>query len=281
MELPDLGKHCMEAACKRLDFLPMRCDACELIFCKDHFSYSHHRCASAYRKDVQVPVCPLCNKPVPVGRGETPDVRVGQHMDQECQSTRTTKIYTNRCSQKGCKQKELVKVVCDSCQNNFCLKHRHPADHECIARPGGLSRAGTAAVIRAGSSQRKSASSKATPAPGRTHTSQPTTQAGQPPLHASQPAVHAGIPNRGPARDRATLPAATAQASLQAGLTEEEALQLALQMSLAENTPAPPHSEDDELARALQASRQQQELEQQQRQQAAGRSSRDNNCSLC
>lgn len=64
-------------------------------------------------------------------------------------------IYTNKCSIGKCKQKEvviylishviphmafilvshfyfqLVPIKCDSCRQNFCLKHRHPADHEC------------------------------------------------------------------------------------------------------------------------------------------------------
>lgn len=35
-------------------------------------------------QDVQVPVCPLCNVPVPVKRGEIPDVVVSEHMDRDC-----------------------------------------------------------------------------------------------------------------------------------------------------------------------------------------------------
>ncbi|KAF3813829.1 hypothetical protein GH733_017861 [Mirounga leonina] len=35
-------------------------------------------------QDVQVPVCPLCNNPVPVKKGEIPDVVVGEHIDQDC-----------------------------------------------------------------------------------------------------------------------------------------------------------------------------------------------------
>lgn len=33
---------------------------------------------------MQVPVCPLCNAPIPVKRGEIPDVVVGEHMDRDC-----------------------------------------------------------------------------------------------------------------------------------------------------------------------------------------------------
>lgn len=33
-----------------LDFLPLKCDACEQIFCTDHITYAQHNCTSAYKK---------------------------------------------------------------------------------------------------------------------------------------------------------------------------------------------------------------------------------------
>lgn len=32
------------------DFLPLKCDACERIFCTDHITYAQHDCTSAYKK---------------------------------------------------------------------------------------------------------------------------------------------------------------------------------------------------------------------------------------
>ncbi|KAG8265634.1 zinc finger, AN1-type domain [Homalodisca vitripennis] len=137
MEFPHLGKQCAESSCQKLDFLPVKCDACEKIFCHEHMSYMGHNCASAYKKDVQVPVCPLCNKPIPVRRGEPPDIAVGAHIDTDCQSDpakNKRKVFTNKCSMKGCKGKEIVRVVCNECSLNFCLRHRHTADHKCQGR---------------------------------------------------------------------------------------------------------------------------------------------------
>ncbi|XP_030310119.1 AN1-type zinc finger protein 2B isoform X7 [Calypte anna] len=145
MEFPDLGDHCSWAPCQRLDFLPLKCDACEQIFCTDHIAYAQHDCTSAYKKDVQVPVCPLCNTPVPVRRGEMPDVVVGEHIDRDCKSDpaqRKRKIFTNKCLKPGCKQKEMMKVICDQCHKNYCLKHRHPLDHDCSGAGRPLSAAG-------------------------------------------------------------------------------------------------------------------------------------------
>uniref|UniRef100_G1NHZ9 AN1-type domain-containing protein n=1 Tax=Meleagris gallopavo TaxID=9103 RepID=G1NHZ9_MELGA len=96
-------------------------------------------------QDVQVPVCPLCNTPVPVRRGEMPDVVVGEHIDRDCRSDpaqRQRKIFTNKCLKPGCKQKEMMKVICEQCHKNYCLKHRHPLDHDCTGAGRPLSKAG-------------------------------------------------------------------------------------------------------------------------------------------
>ncbi|XP_048350410.1 AN1-type zinc finger protein 2A [Sphaerodactylus townsendi] len=151
MEFPDLGKLCSERTCKQLDFLPLKCDACEEIFCKDHVAYNSHRCSSAYKKDIQVPVCPLCNAPVPVKKGEMADVVVGAHMDRGCRpdsAPKKEKIFTNRCFRSGCKKKEMIKLVCDQCGQNFCLRHRHPLDHQCPGQHQNISKAGCAAQMR-------------------------------------------------------------------------------------------------------------------------------------
>uniref|UniRef100_F6XYA9 Zinc finger AN1-type containing 2B n=2 Tax=Monodelphis domestica TaxID=13616 RepID=F6XYA9_MONDO len=152
MEFPDLGAHCSEATCQRLDFLPLKCDACSGIFCADHVAYDQHHCGSAYQKDVQVPVCPLCNVPVPVARGESPDRAVGEHIDRDCRSDpaqRKRKIFTNKCSRPGCRQREMMELTCERCGRNFCLKHRHPLDHECPGNKLPSSQPGLAAISRA------------------------------------------------------------------------------------------------------------------------------------
>lgn len=114
----------------RLDFLPVRCDACGETFCIEHYSYTLHSCESGLRKDVQVPVCPLCMEPVPTSKDDSPDMTVGRHIDQFCKSE-SRKIYTNRCTMRGCKKKELMPVICSQCKRNFCLRHRHTTDHSC------------------------------------------------------------------------------------------------------------------------------------------------------
>ena len=52
----------------------------------DHHKYEDHDCPEKYRADAQVPICPLCDKPVPSKRGEAPDLAVNQHMENNCQN---------------------------------------------------------------------------------------------------------------------------------------------------------------------------------------------------
>uniref|UniRef100_UPI00398E62C4 AN1-type zinc finger protein 2A n=1 Tax=Pristiophorus japonicus TaxID=55135 RepID=UPI00398E62C4 len=264
MEFPDLGNHCSESSCKRLDFLPMKCDACAQIFCKDHISYAEHKCTSSYKKDIQVPVCPLCNTPVPVRRGEMPDIRVGEHIDRECKSDpaqKKRKIFTNKCSKSGCKQKEMIKVTCDQCHLNFCLKHRHPLDHACEADGDPLSKSGNAAIVRARGTSKPSAAASTSKAAS---SSRPNG------LNAVVQSHHNSDPPRQTPRP---IPAS---ASLQGGLSEEQALQRALERSLAESSrsaaPSPQEQEDLALAQAIAASEEEFRRRQQQMQQRSSRS---------
>ncbi|NXI70529.1 ZFN2B protein, partial [Anseranas semipalmata] len=247
------------------DFLPLKCDACEQIFCTDHVAYAQHDCTSAYKKDVQVPVCPLCNTPVPVRRGEMPDVVVGEHIDRDCKSDpaqRKRKIFTNKCLKPGCKQKEMMKVICEQCHKNYCLKHRHPLDHDCSGAGRPLSKAGHAALARA-----QASSSKAV-----------TTSSSGAARPADSPSSPASARAAG-SQPRSTSPPA---AVLQNGLSEEEALQRALEMSLAESAhgsaqPTSSTQEEEDLALAQVLSASEAEYQQLQRQ---AHGSKPSNCSM-
>ncbi|KAJ1359523.1 hypothetical protein KIN20_018280 [Parelaphostrongylus tenuis] len=149
-ELPNLGQHCAVELCNLLDFLPVRCDACSKIFCISHFTYDAHNCSNAYKKNVQVPVCPLCNRPVPTPKTVSPDVQINEHILNNCTVRAKQKVFSNKCTMKGCKKKELVPVICPSCRNNFCLAHRHEVDHHCGQKKNSLviSKAAAATIAR-------------------------------------------------------------------------------------------------------------------------------------
>lgn len=151
----------------------------------------------------------------------------------------------------------MMKLTCERCGRNFCIKHRHPLDHDCSGEGHGhpTSRAGLAAISRA---QSLAASAKTIPSPNQTL-----------PSSASASRATTQSPSR-------TTPPVIA---LQNGLSEDEALQRALELSLAETKPQVPSSQEEEdlaLAQALSAS----EAEYRQ-QQAQSRSLKPSNCTLC
>lgn len=240
MEFPNLGANCGEQSCNMLDFLPMKCDACSQVFCRDHIHYATHNCPDSYKKDNQVPMCPLCNTSFPLKKGESPDIVIGSHIDNDCQSDparQRRKIYTNKCSVKGCKQKELIPVNCDRCQKNYCLKHRHEQDHACLSSQEAgqsMSKAGAAAVSRMQNST----------GPFIVNSSQKKKQ-----------------PEK--KNNRSNQNTRMAASSIQGQMSEDEALAKALQLSLEDNpeaaTPASKkmtrqEEEDFQLAQAIAAS---------------------------
>ncbi|CAH1634816.1 unnamed protein product [Spodoptera littoralis] len=165
MEFPHIGKNCSYKSCNKLDFLPYKCGGCKEMFCSDHFAYTKHECPAPDRQNVQVPECPLCGKPVPGKRGEPPDVAVGTHIDNQCTSDpaveRRRKVFTNRCTFKGCKNKEMVPLVCSECSLNFCLRHRHGSDHACEGKLAAKRRQAAEAAM----ARMKAAENKMTHAP--------------------------------------------------------------------------------------------------------------------
>ena len=150
---------------------------------------------------MKVPVCPLCQRPIPVTkRGDPPDLAVSRHIDSECQSDpakERRKVFDQRCAVRKCKKKEMIKIRCDDCGRNHCLSHRHPQDHDCKGKPSAGQAAAAAALRRLDNQGPSKAKARAT-------------QQQQPPP-----------------------PRRTTAADVQGQLSEDEAMARALQASMA------------------------------------------------
>ncbi|KAI8881071.1 hypothetical protein K501DRAFT_324660 [Backusella circina FSU 941] len=83
--------------------------------------------------DVRVPTCPICQKPVPGKRGEDPNIRMNQHIQNNCADLEPKS--NNTCRKKGCSTKMLVPMQCTECGLSFCVKHRLEVDHQCEGKP--------------------------------------------------------------------------------------------------------------------------------------------------
>ncbi|KAH8249637.1 hypothetical protein KR032_011031 [Drosophila birchii] len=255
MEFPHLGQHCSEPTCNRLDFLPVKCDSCDKVFCASHYNYERHNCPGAYKKNVQVPICPLCREPVPTPPGVEPDVTVGQHIDQQCKSE-SKKIYTNRCHAKGCKRKELIPVKCSACHLNFCLRHRHSSDHDC--QPASNPAPATSSTSGGWQSIFKSSDTRSMAA-----------QAAEKRRQNKPTASNVGTSNP---RPRAAVQATQVQ-TIQGNMSEDEALARALALSIME--------QDDAAERTRQQQQQPQSQNNAQQQVTVGGSQQGNAKDKC
>lgn len=254
MELPHLGKNCALKQCNQLDFLPVKCDACDQVFCLRHYKYDTHGCEKAKNKDVQVPVCPLCSQPVVSKRNELPDIAVSQHIDQYCKQNDQVKHQNNKpktnlqaCNFKSCKQKDLIYLECKDCRSKFCIKHRHPSDHLCSGPPFGSN------LSDNWHSFKGSCSSSASSGIERIkNKAQQISKQGQAALNRLANSTASGGPSssRAPAANRGQ----PAVRSLQGNISEQEALAIALNESRLNRQATGAFQQEDEdqaLARAL------------------------------
>lgn len=104
MELPNIGAQCSFLQCSQLDFLPIQCPICELLFCKLHIKANEHGCVLSVSNTL-----------------------TKQQIDE------LDKPESFACKIISCKMTELAPIICDFCKEQFCLKHRLPVDHECTS----------------------------------------------------------------------------------------------------------------------------------------------------
>ncbi|VDK65077.1 unnamed protein product [Onchocerca ochengi] len=101
-EFPELGKNCSLEACHKLDFVPFFCNTCEKYFCGEH--RFDHGCLAKNLDAEQLAV-------------------------SKNDGNKALKPYL--CSMDGCFTSEIIRIDCEHCGFNFCLKHRYPEEHQC------------------------------------------------------------------------------------------------------------------------------------------------------
>lgn len=136
--LSDCGAHCALASCRRLDFLPFRCESCGDTFCLDHFRVAAHACPKASGVENRVLVCPFCRRSLPLLAHEDPSITWQRHVDSTCPCPNGTKEPTQharpKCPAKDCKQVLTISnsLICEQCGVRVCLKHRYEDCHDCV-----------------------------------------------------------------------------------------------------------------------------------------------------
>ncbi|KAI9361029.1 hypothetical protein BD770DRAFT_471031 [Pilaira anomala] len=139
MELPQIGKHCQLDTCKTLDFLPVACPLCQGTFCAKHRLPLDHTCSQWSSIDRQLIQCDVCQHLIraPETENSSPEASLEKHKESKCKlylyPANDTPKMNRACAIKGCKDIDprVGPVHCDGCDQDFCLRHRHPASHVC------------------------------------------------------------------------------------------------------------------------------------------------------
>lgn len=141
MELPQIGKNCHLDNCNSLDFLPVACPLCQHTFCGDHRLPLDHSCSQWKLVDKQLIQCSVCKHLIKATDTEklSPEQSLAKHLESKCtlylyppNGTSIQKVKRD-CFVKGCKDIDprVGPVHCDGCDQDFCLRHRHPSSHNC------------------------------------------------------------------------------------------------------------------------------------------------------
>eukprot|EP00121_Abeoforma_whisleri_P003550 Awhi_evm1s3188 len=121
--LLDIGSHCN--LCKRNDYLPFKCDGCNLKFCMDHRRPKEHHCKNPTIINKVAQTCKSCTQilVVPISETGSKEDIMKKHVDSKCQLFIKTKKNTARCQQEKCRKKDhsLFFRRCRNCKHNFCL----------------------------------------------------------------------------------------------------------------------------------------------------------------
>ncbi len=140
------ARHCQEAGCGQLDFLPFPCDQCRKTLCLQHHKYADHTCTFDRSAINQMPACPVCSQFILVPAGASPDAIVNAHILSKCtahllvaqqQAGKSALSAATRCDQPtGCRNPDkMATLQCKKCGKQFCIAHRLEATHRCEGVP--------------------------------------------------------------------------------------------------------------------------------------------------
>ena len=119
MQFEDIGKHCTN--CKRKDFLPFKCAACDKYYCTEHIK--KHECVEATIPSKYFIECPMCYKLLTCEPVEDPNMVWELHHEIGCVESKT------RCDTCGKLFSEFKTFKCTYCSKINCDSHR--STHKC------------------------------------------------------------------------------------------------------------------------------------------------------
>lgn len=112
-----VGKHCQYEYCNQLDFLPFFCQSCSHTFCLDHRTETAHKCAKEGAWAERRRQAQLARPSIGQGKMLRDKITEKPCASPVCKTVIGTSLSTG--------------VHCQTCNRDYCLKHRLKEDHDC------------------------------------------------------------------------------------------------------------------------------------------------------
>lgn len=129
-EVLSIGQQCSAPTCHLIDFLPIKCHLCSEPFCQDHHRPESHQCSkwNPLEADRRAMECPLCKTLIAIPPGEDPNIKIGRHVDNECEvmnGKEAKKSLTPICARPRCDKRLWQPIQCDvrSLLDAACIVH--------------------------------------------------------------------------------------------------------------------------------------------------------------
>lgn len=134
MQDQKIGKRCTLAECRQIDWMPIECKYCNVVFCSEHFKTESHNCQAVDKYFKKVLVCPFCEESFKQDLNYSEEDNLAIHQAAKCKGKIIKK--ESFCHQPKCKQKlsDLNSYCCKGCTSKYCLKHRLREDHGCLIK---------------------------------------------------------------------------------------------------------------------------------------------------
>lgn len=112
-----VGKHCQYEYCNQLDFLPFFCQSCSHTFCLDHRTETSHKCPKEGAWAERRRQAQLARPSIGQGKMLRDKISEKPCASPVCKTVIGTSLSTG--------------VHCQTCNRDYCLKHRLKEDHDC------------------------------------------------------------------------------------------------------------------------------------------------------
>jgi hypothetical protein len=127
MDIPNnIGKHCSLSSCNELDFLPITCNRCDNVYCKNHVFPDYHQCPSLSEQTAASTSAEPLQK---CALNDCHKLSLESFVSNRSDTVNRLPALCSECGKSFCVA-YVLSVYLDLCSRSV-PSHRHPSSHQC------------------------------------------------------------------------------------------------------------------------------------------------------